>query len=225
MARTLTSPEKALLRLAGFKVRFLVTFHLDSGTYRFCDDIEDVSDGSNTYIGAAALANVSDIKGSQGLAAEGVTLVVDGARVSQSGFTDPAQLFRDILGYKLHQRRVDISLGFSELDSATLTLVIPVYAGKINNAKITDPKLSFDGNAPTESIGNMEIALDSLAHRYGRVTGRTRSHNDQLEIDSSDMFFSFVQDMAQSKDLYWGKIDAAGKNGFVGYGNGSYNNG
>lgn len=218
MARSFTSDERILLRSPNIKGRFLLTFYLDEGTYRFCDDVEDLSDGTNTYIGASALAQCSDIRSSGNLAAEPVTLVIDGTRIGASGFTDPASLFRDILALKLHQRRVDIHLGIAYADSATLTLVKPIYAGKINNARVVDPKLDFSPEGMQEGPGNLEITLDSLASRYGRVSGRTRSHADQQEIDPTDMFFSFIQSMAQSRDLYWGKKGPNGENGYIGGG-------
>ena len=216
MSKAFTSDERLLLRSGLVKVRWLFTFFLDTGTYYFCDDVEDLTYSGQVYIGASALAAVSDIKSASGLASESITLIIDGTRVGASGYTDPASLFRDILTLKLHQRRVNIDVGIAPIDSFDLTIKKPAYAGKINNARIVDPKLELSANPLDPTTGNLEIVLDSLSHRYNRQTGRTRSHADQQEIDPTDMFYSFVQDTVQkSNELYWGKASASGQNGLI----------
>lgn len=206
MARTFTTDQMNLLQSGNVKLRLLSDWYLDDGTHHFCDDVEDLSDGSTTWIGASVLGVLGDIKSSGQFAAESVSLIVDGTRLGISGFTDPGQLFRDILTMKLHQRRVDFSFGLMYADSNTITLQIPIYAAKINNAKVTYPKANFDPQGiAVPSPGSLTITFDSLAARYGRVTGRTRSHADQQEIDPTDKFFEFVVYSDQDRTLFWGK--------------------
>jgi hypothetical protein len=218
MARALTTEQKNLLRSSELAVHTLATFFLDSGTYRFCDDVHDLSDGTNTYIGASALAGGVEVRAARPLASEPLTLIIDGNRMSQFGISDPAAVLRDMLDELIHQRRVNLALGFHYNYNQDINLVIPIYAGKINYAKLIDAELSLTEDKPVEA--KLEIVIDSLAMRYTRATFRTRSHNDQLEIDTTDNFYSFVADAAQNeKRLYWGKDAPYGSSSSYGGGN------
>jgi hypothetical protein len=208
MARAFTSDQKALLRSPDLQVNALATFYLDEGTYRFCDDQAgfDLTDGVNTYIGANALADAAEIRGSSDLAAEQVQLLLDGNRMSQAGIADPARVLMDIMGYLTAQRRVDYAFGFRYSYSQTLNLIIPAYAGKINTVRWVDAEVDFDTETGARVASRLEIVLDSLATRYSRATNRTRSQEDQLEIDPTDNFYSFTQDVAMNeRTVYWGK--------------------
>lgn len=201
--RALTAPQKALLR-SDCQARLLATFFLDEGTYRFCDDAVNVSDGTNTWVGASALSSNVEVRSGKDLAAEPVTLVCDGNRMAQFGIQDPARVLRDMMGYLAQQRRIDWALGIGYPDSETLSLVIPIYAGKINNYRMIDDEVSLDNQDEVSS--KLEIVIDALAARYDRATYRTRSHDDQQEIAPGDNFYSFTADAAISDStLYWGK--------------------
>lgn len=217
MARALTSPQIALLQSQNIKARWLVTFFLDSGTYYFCDDVNDMTDSNGqVYVGASALASINDIISSAQYSAESVTMEIDGTRIQQMGFEDPAQLFREIMALEIHQRRVNVALGFAYIDSLNLTLEVPVYAGKINNIKVTDDAVDFgsitSGGGHPAQQSNLTLTLDSLAQRYQWATSRTRSQSDQLELDPTDNFFSFVNDtIANEQNIYWGTLSPIGK--------------
>lgn len=211
MARALTEQQRALLRSPDLQINALATFYLDEGTYRFCDDSFDLTDGTNTFVGANALTDSVEIRSAANLAAEPVTLIIDGNRMAQYGIQDPARVLRDILGYLYQQRRVDLAFGFRYSYSQEINLVIPTYGGKINYARIVDSDAG-DGLSVSEAVSGssvaakLEIVLDSLAARYSRATFRTRSHQDQLELDPTDNFYSFTIDASiQAQTLYWGK--------------------
>lgn len=210
MAQDLTTEQRALLRKPNLKARLLTTWYMDSGIVRFCDDVEDIVYGGYTWIGASALASVSEIKASNGgTAAEPVKIIVDGTRMYQAGFDDPAGFFRLILEEQLHNRKVDLDLAIAEHDSNTWGLVLPLYAGKINHAKIVDPDVRI--NSGENPQPNLEIVVDSLFVKLTWITQRVRSHQDQLEIDPTDMFFSFVHNNVRNEQLlYWGKKPPAG---------------
>ena len=210
MALTLTTDERALLRSPNLKVRLLTTWFMDDGTVRFCEDIDDITIGGNTWIGASALASATEIKsGASGMAAEPVKIIVDGTRLLQAGFTDPAGFFRLILDEPLSNRLVDLDLAVGYSDSPTYLLQLPLFAGKINNARLVDPPTRL--GAQEEAQPDLEITLDSLAMRYSWVTGRVRSHQDQLEIDPTDNFFSHTHNNIRNEQLlYWGKKSPAG---------------
>lgn len=203
MARNFTTEERELLRSDSLQARLLTTWWMDSGTYRFCDDVFNLDYGGFTWIGANALFAATDIKATSGWAAESVTITIDGQRLFQAG-ADPASFFQNILAADLHNRRVDIELGLMPMNVQNPVLVIPLYSGKINHPRLVDPKRDLSG--ASEGASRLDIVLDSLALRYQWVVGRTRSHEDQLEIDPTDHFFSFVSDnLRAEQNLYWGK--------------------
>ena len=213
MARLFTNEQKELLRAPSLTLRICFTFYLDEGTYRFCDDIADATDGVNTYLGANPLASSIEIRSGRDLAAEPITIVLDGNKMTQAGINDPASVLRDILGYLHRQRRVDVHFGLSYPDSQEMNLLIPVGAMKINYARLIDKEIDLE-DGTTQVDAQLEIVMDSLAARYGRATFRTRSHDDQLEIDPTDQFFSFVSDAANNeKNLLWGKKSSIGYTG------------
>lgn len=210
MARALTTEQKQLLRSPDLHVNALITCFLDEGTYRFCDDIGgfDLFDGTYTYLGANTLTEASEIRAGADLAAEQVTLTLDGNRMAQAGIADPGRVLRDILGYVYQQRRIDYAFGFRYSYSRDINLVIPAYAGKINSARLIDEGIDFSTGDDNEArcVTKLEIVLDSLAARYRRASNRVRSHEDQLEIDPTDNFYSFTKDVAMNERvIYWGK--------------------
>lgn len=208
MARAFTAPQKALLRSPDLAVNVLATFYLDEGTYRFCDELTgfDLSDGTNTYIGANAFAEPPEVRMTSDLQAEQVTLILDGNRMTQAGVADPARVLADIMGYLYQQRRVDYAFGFRYSNSPTINMVVPAYAGKINSVRLVDRSIGFPDDNDLRVVASLEIVLDSLAARYGRATMRLRAHNDQLEIDATDMFYSHTVDVVMNeRSIYWGK--------------------
>lgn len=208
MARGFTTVEKALLKSPDLAVNLLATFYLDEGTYRFCDEITgfDLFDGVNTYIGANTFADAVEIRMTSDMQAEQVTLLLDGNRLTQAGVADPARVLSDILGYLYQQRRVDFAFGFRYNYSTMVTMVVPVYAGKINSARLIDKSIDYPDNDDFRTTSQLEIVLDALAARYGRATMRLRAHNDQKELDSTDQFYSHTVDVAMNeRTLYWGK--------------------
>lgn len=209
MARALTPTQRALLQSPDIGLNVLATFYLDSGTYRFCDDVIDLYDGTYTYLGANAIAESFEVRSASDLAAEPATLICDGNRMAQYGIADPAKILREMLEELYHQRRVDFAFGYRYTYSKDVNLVIPCYAGKINYARLVDGEIQFADDGAQENAAadaRLEIVLDSLASRYNRATFRTRSHQDQLEIDPTDNFYSFTVDATlNEKTLYWGK--------------------
>jgi hypothetical protein len=211
MARVLTAPQRALLRAPEVQMRMLFTLYLDSGTYRYCDDVMDVVDsvsagGPYTYLGASALAEVSEITSGSNLAAEPITLTIDGNRLPTGGGTDPASVLRNIQAQIYPQRRTQLSIGLS-YPGQSILLVIPAHAGRINHTRLIEPGHDLGAEARTQQA-KLEIVIDSLALRYGRKTNRTRSHNDQLELDPTDDFYKFTMDaIMNERTLFWGKKD------------------
>jgi hypothetical protein len=135
--------------------------------------------------------------------------VIDGTRMLQTGFTDPASFFRDLIAEPWTNRRIKFEYGYSYPDEALIQLKLPLHGGKVNYIKLIDPATPMGRKSGEPSPqSKLEIVIDSLAIRYQWATGRTRSHEDQLEIDPTDMFFSYVDDnIPLERNLYWGKED------------------
>jgi hypothetical protein len=209
--RFLTEEQQMLLRQESLKANVLVTMWLDEGPFRICDDTEDMTDGTDTWLGASVLLAAAEIKASSPMAAESVTLTLDGTQLLDAGITDPLEVLAAFMTVPYHQRRVDIAYAFSNIDSQDIELITPVYAGKINHARLVDDGADVDSGAPGHS--RLEIVLDSLAGRYRRATYRTRSHDDQLDLTSgTDQFFSFTVSATQAeRTLYWGKAGPGGE--------------
>lgn len=204
MALDLTPGQRALMNSDNIKARVLTTWYMDHGTYRYCDDHSDITLGANTWIGASALAACSEIKSGQNMSAEPVTITIDGTRMYQAGFGDPAAFFRLILELPLPNRRVKVELALGYADQEGWVFALPMFSGKINNVKLEDPQAKPEETAPQQS--KLIITLDALSIRYGWATYRVRTHQDQLDIDPTDMFFSFVHENQRNEStLYWGK--------------------
>lgn len=201
--RTFTAPQTALLQAPALNANMLATFFLDSGTYYFCDDVINLSDGTNTYIGANALTDSVEITSGSGLSAESITMTLDGARMTQYGIADPASVLSSILGTLYTQRRVNINLGLRYPQDQLVDIVIPLYSGLINYARLIDKETTYDASA--EVSAQLEIVIDSIAVRYSRTSNRVRSDSDQREVNSADGFYSFTSDAVQNEQtLYWG---------------------
>ena len=202
--RFLTEEQKQLLASHSLRAHLLATLWLDEGVFRMCDDVNDLTDGDLTWIGANALFGATDIRSGAPFSAEGVTLRVDGTRAYAAGISDPAYVFNAFLETNFHQRRIDLEWAFMPHDSQNITLIVPAYAGKINHATLIDDGIEINSAEPVFST--LEIQLDALAARYGRRSFRTRSHDDQLQLDPNDQFFSYVAGIRHVEDtLYWGK--------------------
>jgi hypothetical protein len=205
MARGFTDAQRALLRAPSVRLRILMAFYLDEGTFRFTDDVINVWDGEYEWIGAQPLASSVEIRSGRDLAAEPATLILDGNRMTQAGIEDPGKVLAQIMHYLHQQRRVNCYLGISYPNQHTVNIRIPIAALKINHVRKVEKEMNFE-EGKQEVVSELHIIMDSLAARYSRAPFRTRSHDDQLEIDPTDMFFSFVDDALNTeRSLYWGR--------------------
>lgn len=203
--RLLTTDQLNMLKASGIRATLLATLFMDEGTYRFCDDSQDKTDGVYTWIGANVLFTATDIRAGSPLTAEQVTITLDGTRLFNAGVSDPGYVLNALFSTDFHQRRIDLAYGFSPLDEEQLSLVVNVYAGKINNARVVDDgEDSLTTGSP--AFSKLEITLDSWAARLKRKSFRTRSNDDQLQLAAGDKFFSYVAGAVGTEEtLYWGK--------------------
>lgn len=218
--RFLTTEQKELIRSSGFRANLLVTLRLDEGWVRLCDSVDDITVDTTTWIGASVLLSSTEIRATSPLAAESVTVELDGNRLYEAGVSDPGFIMNSFLATNYTQRRVDMLYAISAMDSPTVSLLFRAYTGKINYARLVHSQV--DEDTVEGAYAKLEIVMDSLAARYRRATHRTRSAEDQEEIYPGDKFYNMVTAAANSEQtLYWGKKAPNGTNTNIVTGDGS----
>lgn len=203
MALNLTEEQRAALRSQAIAVRTLVDLHLDSGRYSFWDGDAHVWFDDAQYMAAGAFASASAISLGQDLGAEGVELTLDGTRMlelaGEAG--DPAAILGTIEAETYQMRRADIRFAFFDAASGEFLFLVGAYAGLIDQIRQVE-QVGEDGR----SVQMLVVSLESIARRYGRRGGRTRSNDDQQEIWPGDTFFKFTADAVQRKgSIWWGR--------------------
>ena len=210
MAVPLTPEQRLALRQHAIGLRVLVDLYLGSGRYSFWDGAEHYTIGGQLYLAAGAFAQISAISYGQDLGAEGMEIIFDATRlldVSPEPF-DPAALLATIHEEAYHQRRIDIRFWFFDAETGAEVLVLRRFAGIIDQIEINEAPGGDDG----PGSATMRIKCESVARRYGRREGRTRSHEDQQEIwgAGQDDFFKFTSaSIAGERRLMWGRNTGA----------------
>lgn len=208
MARLLDQSTIDQLNASGLKATILCELYIPSGNVYLCDDVDDltatVNSITNVYIGASVLFGAMTISSSSPLAAEPVTIILDGAKLHQAGLPSALDFYNQLLEEDYQQKRVNFYLAIQNADTLEIVSIWNLYAGKINSIRQVDEAVSILGDKPVQS--NLEVILDSLAARYNRTIGRVRTHEDQLEIDPTDKFYSYVSAASKNeRNIYWGK--------------------
>ncbi|MGL5116504.1 MAG: hypothetical protein ACRC7C_14390 [Beijerinckiaceae bacterium] len=216
MALALTGAQRALLRGPAIAIRVLVDLYLGSGRYSFWDGAEHMTLSGQMYLAAGAFSSVSSISFGQDLGADGIEIVFDATRLLEGSPEpfDPAALLATIHDETYHQKRVDIRFAFFDPETGEQALTVRRFGGVIDQIEIRDAPPGEDG--PGGAL--MVIRCESIARRYGRREGRTRSHEDQTEIWGADDFFKFTSStIASERNIVWGR-KPAGAGGALGGG-------
>lgn len=220
MAVTLTEAQRAALRGHAIGLRVLVDLYFGSGRYSFWDGAEHYTIDGVQYLAAGAFASVSAISYGQDLGAEGIEIILDGTRLlagsAEEG--DPAAVLASIHSETYHQQRVDVRFAFFSAETGELILTLRRFAGLIDQAEIKEVPAGDEGPGGAFLV----LKCESIARRYGRREGRTRSHEDQSEIWAGDEFFKFCSaSVAGETRLQWGRQPASSLvSGNVGGGSG-----
>jgi len=206
MAVTLTDAQRRALREKAVALRVLVDLYLGSGRYSFWDGDAHASFEGQTYLAAGAFATVSQISYGQDLGAEGIEITFNASTLlAQSAEPfDPAALLSTIHAEAYHQRRIDVRFAIFDAETGALVLLIRRFAGLIDQIEIREVPSGDEG--PGGAL--MVIKCESVARRYGRREGRTRTHEDQQEIWGAgvDDFFKFVASSISGETrLLWGR--------------------
>jgi hypothetical protein len=203
MAVALTVDQRNALRGHAIAIRTLIDIYLDSGRYSFWDGDPNGEFDGTTYLAAAALGWISPISMSQDLGAEGVEMTLDGSRLVEGSpdALDAAALLGSIELESYQLRRTEIRFAFFSAETGELLLLLRRHTGSIDQIRQLE---EIDDSGGARQL--MVVAVESLARRYGRRAGRTRSHEDQTEIFAGDTFFKFTaSSIAKQGALTWGR--------------------
>lgn len=218
MAVTLTDEQRALLRGPSLAICTLVDFYFGSGRYSFWDGVQHMDFDGQRYLAAGAYASVSSISFGQDLGADGVEIVFDATRLLGASIEtfDPASMLATIHDEAYHQKRIEIRFAFLSAETGAVAMTLKRFAGVVDQIEIRE--VPPQGEEP--GAAQMVIRAESVARRYGRREGRTRSHEDQTAIWGTDDFFKFTTStISQERNIMWGRKPVGG-GGAVGPGPG-----
>jgi len=196
MAR-LFSPELESAINAGTVVfRYGVEIHLNQ-KYYFGNHTagEYLTYEGNQYYGLGALASISDLTTSSGMAASQGTVELDGALLTAppEGYENVASWFRTLLQNNLINRRIVIHEIYESTETGEVIGGYRITAGRID-------KTPLDLKSPTLTV--------RYRSNRGRLTwgnGRTRTDADQRQINPNDGSLRHVgKTSARKGKLAWG---------------------
>lgn len=203
MAVPLTSDQRAALRSGAIAIRLLIDFYLDSGRYSFWDDDSIAVFDGTTYYGVAAFGEISSVSLGIDLGAEDIEMRLDLTRLLNASDdpSDPANILAAIEQESYQQRRTELRYAFFSAETGALIMTIRRFAGLIDQMGMQE---EVEPDVPNRAL--LVVRCNSIARRYGRRTGRRRTHEDQQEIWPGDDFFKFVASTVNSEaNLSWGK--------------------
>lgn len=226
MAKAYNAATLAALAAGNVSFRLLAQFELDDGTYRFGNHTPGELESAlgQSWYGVGGLATVQGFTTATGLAADEVTIQVNGAMVMAPPpeYANTASWFRDILTRDMNNRRATIYELILQEDTGAPLHADKMFAGPIDRTPL-DPK-------------KPELAIRIRSNRQALQwsNGRTRSDADQRRIAATDGSLRHVGDVAARKGkMPWGFIPkgngtrtgggGTGGGGFTGDGGGLFN--
>jgi hypothetical protein len=219
MAVALTTEQRTALQGPAIAIRVLADFYLGSGRYSFWDGVEHMSIGGQEYLAAGAFASITPISFGSDLGAEGIEITLDATRLlsGTEDASDPAELLATIHEEAYHPKRVEVRFAFFSAETGELVLSLKRFAGIIDQIEIREVPPSSDG--PGAAL--MVMRCESVARRYGRREGRTRSHEDHQEIWPGDDFYKFMSaSVTAERRILWGRQATPGSTNVGGGGGG-----
>ncbi len=182
-SRELTSDVTAEIAKTVVQPIVLVEMAFDSGTLRMWSGGGDLYWNSLTWLGAGELGSVSEIKETEDVQANGITLSLTGI---------PSEYISLALSESYQGRTVTVWLGF--LDSALEVISDPkqIFSGRMDVMEISE-----GAETSSISIAVESRMIDLLKSREWRYT-----HEDQQIDYPGDMGLEFVSDL-QNKEIKW----------------------
>jgi hypothetical protein len=181
--RSMTGAIQAELDAAAVRPFFLIQGDFASGGLRFWSGIGPLTWGGFTWTGTGDLLQMSAVKESAGLVANGVT-------VSLSGI--PSALLAVALTESFQGRALTVYFGFLNDVGAVLVDPFVLWAGRMDTMVIEE-----GGDTCTIAVN-----CESRAIAMRRARERRLTHEDQQIDAPGDMGFAFVARL-QEQDFQW----------------------
>lgn len=188
MSRVLTSQMAAVATADVVRPIYLVQCDFDSGDLNLWNGVGNITIDTVSYVGAGTLLNISRMK-------ETVDLTANGMNVTLSGITEP--LISKARDEDYQGRELRILLG--AMDST--------------NSVIADPVLIFSGFMDTMTISDaaetatITISVESRLIEFQRNRVRRYTAEDQKISYPTDKGLEFVAEIAE-KEIVWGRSQA-----------------
>ena len=189
MSRTLTSAMQAVATAEVVRPIVLVQCDFDSGALNLWNGIGDLTVSGVDYVGAGTLLQISSMKESADLAANGMN-------VTLSGITEP--LISKARDEDYQGRELKILLGAMDSTNSVISSPVIIFNGFMDTMSIQD-------GAETATI---TVAVENRLIEFQRSRIRRYTAEDQKIDYPTDKGLEFVAEIAE-KEIVWGRTQAA----------------
>jgi len=184
MSRTLSSGMQTVATAEVVRPIVLVQCDFDSGALNLWNGIGDLTVSSVTYVGAGTLLNISSMKESADLAANGMT-------VTLSGVTEP--LISKARDESYQGRELIIKLGAMDASNSVISSPVTIFSGFMDTMVIQD-------GAETATIS---VSVENRLIEFQRSRVRRYTAEDQKIDYPDDKGLEFVAEISE-KEIVWG---------------------
>lgn len=189
MSRTLSSAMQTVATSEVVRPIVLVQCDFDSGALNLWNGIGNLTVSSVDYVGAGTLLNISTMKESADLAANGMN-------VTLSGITSP--LITKARDEDYQGRELKILLGAMDSSNSVISSPVIIFSGFMDTMTIQDA-------AETATIS---VTVENRLIEFQRSRIRRYTAEDQKIDYPTDKGLEFVAEIAE-KEIVWGRTQAA----------------
>jgi len=195
MSRTLSSAMQAVATAEVVRPIVLVQCDFDSGALNLWNGLGDLTVSGVDYVGAGTLLNISSMKESADLSANGMT-------VTLSGITEP--LISKARDEDYQGRELKVLLGAMDSTNSVISSPVIIFTGFMDTMTIQD-------GAETATIS---VAVENRLIEFQRNRIRRYTAEDQKIDYPTDKGLEFVAEIAE-KEIVWGRasVGSGGSNG------------
>lgn len=196
MSRSLSSAMQAVATAEVVRPIVLVQCDFDSGALNLWNGLGDLTVGGVDYVGAGTLLNISSMKESADLSANGMT-------VTLSGITEP--LISKARDEDYQGRELKVLLGAMDSTNSVISSPVIIFSGFMDTMTIQD-------GAETATIA---VAVENRLIEFQRNRIRRYTAEDQKIDYPTDKGLEFVAEIAE-KEIVWGRGQAGSSSGGTG---------
>jgi len=195
MSRTLSSEMQAVATAEVVRPIVLVQCDFDSGALNLWNGLGDLTVSGVNYVGAGTLLNISTMKESSDLSANGMN-------VTLSGITEP--LISKARDEDYQGRELKVLLGAMDSSNSVIASPVIIFSGFMDTLNIQD-------GAETATI---TVSVENRLIEFQRNRIRRYTAEDQKIDYPTDKGLEFVAEMAE-KEIIWGRssVGGSGSNG------------